>query len=189
MTSNQYLGDERMLDLAKRLLEHVLKQTAIRDCRCAACSGFKEEAPQWIEMLGFRPAVETFARQPGDCEHERASVKCPDCGIDFIGTLMVSARHTLDCAMVKHPNCTRCNCGSSVDPNSSWHARQSPPAGVPATGAPTGPESLVGALQDRVHKEIGVTRAAHAVKPTPAQLPCTLTKGCWLESGHDGHCD
>lgn len=26
------------------------------------------------------------------------------------------ARHTLDCDMVKHPNCTRCNCGSSVDP-------------------------------------------------------------------------
>ena len=25
------------------------------------------------------------------------------------------ARHTLDCDMVKHPNCTQCNCGSSVD--------------------------------------------------------------------------
>jgi hypothetical protein len=25
------------------------------------------------------------------------------------------ARHTLDCDMVMHPNCTRCNCGSSID--------------------------------------------------------------------------
>jgi hypothetical protein len=91
---------------------------------------------QAIELLG---ADETFARQPGDCEHERASVKCPDCGIDFIGTLMVPARHTLDCDMVKHSNCTQCNCGSSVDPNSSWHARQSPQGSVPAIGAPTAP--------------------------------------------------
>lgn len=28
------------------------------------------------------------------------------------------ARHTLDCDMVKHPNCTRCNCGSSIDTES-----------------------------------------------------------------------
>lgn len=28
-----------------------------------------------------------------------------------------------------------------------------------------------------------------AVESPQAQLPCTLTKGCWLESGHDGHCD
>lgn len=26
-----------------------------------------------------------FVRQPGNCGHERASIKCPDCGIDFIG--------------------------------------------------------------------------------------------------------
>lgn len=37
---------------------------------------------------------------------------------------------------------------------------------------PTGPESLVGALQDRVHKEIGVTRAAHAVKATSPRDTC-----------------
>lgn len=26
---------------------------------------------------------ETYERQPIDCPHERASIKCPDCGIDF----------------------------------------------------------------------------------------------------------
>lgn len=31
--------------------------------------------------------------------------------------------------------------------------------------------------------------AGSSVEPTPAQLPCTLTRGCWLELGHDGHCD
>lgn len=47
-------------------------------------------------------------------------------------------RHTLDCDMVKHPNCTRCNCGSSVDPDSLEHVRQSPQPSVPAIGAPAG---------------------------------------------------
>ena len=32
-------------------------------------------------------------------------------------------RHTLDCAMVKHPNCTRCDCGSPIDPNYRAHVR------------------------------------------------------------------
>lgn len=55
-----YLGDERMLGLAKQLLEHALKTSAINDCRCAHCMGFKEEAPQWIEALGNKPSgIET----------------------------------------------------------------------------------------------------------------------------------
>lgn len=40
---------------------------------------------------------------------------------------------------------------------------------------PSGPASLVGALQDRVHKEVGITRAAHAVKAT---APPDMCAGC-----------
>jgi hypothetical protein len=39
--------------------------------------------------------------------------------------------------MVKHPNCTQCDCGSFIDPNYPQHQRQSPPGSVPAIGAPT----------------------------------------------------
>lgn len=68
-----YLGDARMLGLAKQLLEHALKTSAINDCRCAHCMGFKEEAPQWIEMLGNKPSgVETteppIQRHSRDCD-------------------------------------------------------------------------------------------------------------------------
>lgn len=105
----------------------------------------------------------TFARQPGDCEHARASIECPDCGIDFIGTLMVPARHTLDCDMVKHPNCTHCNCGSSIDPDSSWHAHQSPQASVPAIGAPTGPAAPCSQLEPA--RELSASEAASFGQP------------------------
>lgn len=48
-----------MLDLAKGLLEHALKTSAIRDCQCAHCMGFKEEAPQWLDAVRLRSPVET----------------------------------------------------------------------------------------------------------------------------------
>jgi len=54
-----------------------------------------------------------------------------------IPTDETNPRHTLDCDMVKHPNCTRCNCGSSIDPHYLEHVRQSPQGSVPAIGAPT----------------------------------------------------
>lgn len=37
--------------------------------------------------------------------------------------------------------------------------------------------------------EFVLRRGQSSEEPTPVQLPCTLTKGCWLELGHDGHCD
>jgi hypothetical protein len=46
-------------------------------------------------------------------------------------------RHTLDCDMVKHPCCTNCNCGSSVDTNIREPPAQSPQDGVPAKGVPS----------------------------------------------------
>lgn len=52
------------------------------------------------------------------------------------------ARHTLDCDMVKHPNCTACNCGSSVDSYTWSTCAQSPQGGVPAKGVPSGPAAL-----------------------------------------------
>lgn len=48
-------------------------------------------------------------------------------------------------------SCTSENCGSV-------RAYLAPSSLV----EPSGPASLVGALQDRVHKEVGITRAAHA---------------------------
>jgi hypothetical protein len=56
-------------------------------------------------------------------------------------------RHTLDCDMVHRPNCTHCNCGSSIDPHYLEHVRQSPQGSVPAIGAPTAP-AAPGASRD-----------------------------------------
>lgn len=34
-------------------------------------------------------SMETFVRQPIDCKHEKATIKCPDCGIDLTGNRTV----------------------------------------------------------------------------------------------------
>lgn len=52
--------------------------------------------------------AETIVKQ-GECIHELRRRLSHEPG----------ARHTLDCDMVKHPNCTRCNCGSSIDVSQS----------------------------------------------------------------------
>ena len=45
----------------------------------------------------------TFARQPTDCGHERAEIKCPDCGIDLIGTLkQPTEKATTESHLCKH---------------------------------------------------------------------------------------
>lgn len=57
------------------------------------------------------------------------------------------------------------------------------------------PASVLSADQfTRMREALGIPFPGYAkpgspVEPTPAQLPCTLTGGCWLELGHDGHCD
>lgn len=35
------------------------------------------------EIEAARRQDETFARQPSDCKHEHADIRCSDCGIDF----------------------------------------------------------------------------------------------------------
>lgn len=39
------------------------------------------------------------------------------------------------------------------------------------------------------HTEGDCSSACFSREPSPIQLPCTRTRGCWLELGHDGHCD
>lgn len=48
-------------------------------------------------------------------------------------------RHLIGCKMVKYPNCTECDCGSSIDQNYSQCQRQSPQGSVLAIEAPTVP--------------------------------------------------
>jgi hypothetical protein len=120
-----------MLGLAKQLLEHVLKNTAIRDCRCAHCSGFKEEAPQWLEAFRNRPP-ESETRAPhciaDGCwlERNKTSAReravCPQCGI-------INGFHRESCPL-RHSvkaGCGLCAEGmnSFLDPNTGqmMHAR------------------------------------------------------------------
>lgn len=73
-------------------------------------------------------------------------------------TEYIEARHTLDCDMVKHPNCTRCNCGSSIDPNYREAGGQSPQASAPAIGVSAGP-AAPGSSKEEIYRR-ALTRIA-----------------------------
>jgi hypothetical protein len=63
-----------------------------------------------LGLTSMRP-VETFARQPGDCKHERASVKCPDCGIDFVGEMtQMPTAYKPNCEGGTGGPCTQLDC-------------------------------------------------------------------------------
>jgi len=71
--------------------------------------------------LQQRRAVETFARQPADCKHERADLKCSDCGIDFRGISHTdSLRLVLDCLELKDGESFRVQVRSGYSED-FWH--------------------------------------------------------------------
>lgn len=75
------------------------------------------------EALGLMRELNEYAQK-----HYRSQPRCT-CDLMSICTRLYSAlikrlgsssdeteaRHLLSCAMVKHPNCTHCDCGSSID--------------------------------------------------------------------------
>jgi len=72
-------------------------------------------------LLNQLRAVETFARQPADCKHERADLKCSDCGIDFRGVSHTdSLRLVLDCLELKDGESFRVQVRSGYSED-FWH--------------------------------------------------------------------
>ncbi len=53
-SKERQFSDAELLDMAMKLLKHALLCTAIYDCRCAGCGGFKEETGDLLKIIDAR---------------------------------------------------------------------------------------------------------------------------------------
>lgn len=68
-------------------LANLLRST-LKDRQFAAFQFVKQDAEMIQHAVNLlEPQLPKYSHSPVNCKHEHASVKCPDCGIDFIGTL------------------------------------------------------------------------------------------------------
>ena len=130
------------------------------------CHENPKQAAHRIQSLqsGTRCQVDGFPCNSTD--------RCESCPVETSGSLKASlwkyGKHLTACRLQTDPN-SWCDCG--------WAQIRETLA--PAQGLPEepSPDQLVGALQDRVHNEIGVTRPAHAVKISTRPALCNCLDG------------
>jgi hypothetical protein len=52
--SDRVFTDGELLAMAVTLLKHARETTAIHDCRCHECSGFKQESRELLDLIERR---------------------------------------------------------------------------------------------------------------------------------------
>lgn len=51
ITSERVFTDAELLSIATTLLKYARRNTAINDCQCHECSGFKQESGELLELI------------------------------------------------------------------------------------------------------------------------------------------